>query len=90
MEPTSPHQNQLGFQRHWAAHYGGSILNVGCKEDPASIHTCSDDVTNLDVQDKDSYTQAKLTPPGFVNADFLDWEAPKLYDTIVLGEVLEH
>lgn len=90
-EHNSPHQNQLGFQSHWAKHYGGAILNVGCKEDPAGIHKCSDDVTNLDIADKDSYTNVDLTHVhNFVNADFLEWTPDRQYDTLVLGEVLEH
>jgi len=91
MKHTSPHRNQLEFQNFWALELGGSILNVGCKEDPAGISSCSDDVTNLDVLDHDSYSKCGIKHiHNFIQADFLDWKPIRQYDTLVLGEVLEH
>ena len=91
MKHESPHKNQLEFQHHWAKHYGGAILNVGCKEDPAGIADCSEDVTNMDILDHDSYLKTGIKHiRGYKQADFLEWEPDRQYDTLVLGEVLEH
>jgi len=78
------------FQHYHAKKYGGAILNVGCKEDPGRISECSDNVINLDVVDKDSSNGNALEVPNFVMADFLQWEHGSYFDTVVLGEVLEH
>jgi len=87
----SPHKNQLEFQHHWAEQIGGSIINVGCKEDPAGISECSDDVTNMDVLDYDGYLKTSIKHiKGYMQQDFLEWEPDRQYDTLVLGEVLEH
>lgn len=79
------------FQNYNARHYGGSILNVGCKEDPARISDCSLDVTNLDFRDKDVFTGTDLTKlKGFVQADFFTYNPNRQFDSVVLGEFLEH
>ena len=80
------------YQYDTAKELGGSILNVGCKEDPANISECSEDVTNLDFLKYDVFSQKMLKEvvSNFVQADFRTWENNRLYDVVVLGEFLEH
>jgi len=79
------------FQREKVGKYNGYVLNVGCKEDPAKLSAIATNITNLDLQTYDKFTGTDVTGlRGFVKADFFHWTPPFEYDTVVLGEFLEH
>lgn len=69
------------------------ILNVGCKEDPASLGKLYG-ATNLDILDFDTFTNTDLKRlKNFVHGSVLDVEtlfSEKQFQTCVLGEFLEH
>ena len=78
------------FQRHWALHYGGRVLNVGCKDDPANLRTIPG-VVQIDKLSHDSFTNKNLnTLAGFINIDMFDYTPEEPFDVVVLGEFLEH
>jgi predicted SAM-dependent methyltransferase len=81
------------FQRSRAKELGlgKSVLNVGCKEDPANLSYEVANITNLDLMDYDIHTDTHLkTLRNFIQADFLTWTPDKQYEVLILGEFLEH
>ena len=76
--------DQFGFQRE---HVRGSILNVGCNTDGAGLKRDFGAV-NFDVDRKDHITGADL--PVDVIGDAREMQFTNAFDTVVLGEILEH
>jgi len=92
---TSEEQNMHFFQHYYAAYFGmndKSVINVGCKEDPAQIGLTSKNVVNLDAMEYDPSTHSDIKGEvkNYVQADFLNWDDPRKFEVLVLGEVLEH
>lgn len=76
--------DQFGFQRE---HVVGAILNVGCNTDGAALRRDFGAV-NLDVMDTDNITGKALPVDVIGDARELPYRAE--FDTVVLGEILEH
>ena len=78
------------YQRDKAEHFGGKLLTVACKEDPAKLADLG--ATNCDVNDYDPQERMSLYEvPNFVVGDAIDLPfEDHSFDTIVLGEFLEH
>jgi len=81
----------LEFQRSSVSKYGGVILNVACKEDPAKLGQDFGAI-NCDVNDYDPQERISLYDvPNFQIGDAcaLPFD-DKSFDTLVMGEFLEH
>lgn len=78
------------YQRERCQEFGGKILNVASKEDPANLSEFG--ATNMDVMDFDIETKQNLYDiPNFVQGSALDIPfEPETFDVVVLGEFLEH
>lgn len=78
------YNNQFGFQFKFAE---GRILNVGCNTDGARLRELKGAV-NLDVTKRDRFTGADLPVDVIGDARALAYTGE--FDTVVLGELLEH
>lgn len=76
--------DQFGFQHRFSE---GKILNVGCNTDGARLRELKGAV-NLDLFTKDPFTGNEL--PVDVIGDARDLPYEQEFDTVVLGEILEH
>jgi SAM-dependent methyltransferase len=79
------------YQRAKVEHFGGLVLNIACKEDPACLGedfgAINCDLHDFDPQEKLSLYEVK----NFVVGDALDLPfGDASFDTLVLGEFLEH
>ncbi len=77
-------QDQFGFQLE---HASGRVLNVGCNTDGARLRELRGAI-NVDVHRVDKATGDVL--PVDVVADARDLPYSNEFDTVVLGEILEH
>lgn len=79
------------YQRSMVEKYGGPVLNVACKEDPARLAETYDAI-NCDVNDYDPQEQVSLYEiKNFQVGDACDLPfGDHSFDTVVLGEFLEH
>lgn len=74
---------QFVFQRKWSK---GRILNVGCADDPAGFNG---EATHLDLSGRNPLTgQSSATVTGDIRC--LPDELTGCFDTVVLGDILEH
>ena len=78
------YRDQFGFQFEFSE---GHILNVGCNTDGARLRELKGAV-NLDVTKHDAFTGFDL--PVDVIGDARDLPYTAEFDTVVLGELLEH
>jgi SAM-dependent methyltransferase len=71
--------------------FGGHILNVGCKEDPAELGATFGAI-NCDINEYDPQSELSLyTVPNFQVEDACNLSfGDKSFDLVVLGEFLEH
>ena len=78
------YRDQFGFQRKFAF---GKVLNVGCNSDGANFGEWPGAV-NIDLCTKDTNTGWLI--PAHVLADARQLPFAGQFDTVVLGEILEH
>lgn len=81
---TDIYRDQFGFQRE---HAHGAVVNVGSNTDGAHLKRDFGAV-NVDVREVDHVTGEKLPVDVIADARDLPYEAE--FDTVVLGEILEH
>ena len=80
---------QWQFQREYAK---GKILNVGCNTDGAQLGSGPNSMgaMNLDLGDTDAITGAAMPIHIKADARALPVTLHGMFDTVVLGEILEH
>jgi SAM-dependent methyltransferase len=84
---TQIYRDQFSYQR---AHASGSILNVGSNTDGAQLGSgpLSLGAVNFDLRDVDHVTKMKLPVHQIGDCRALPYRCD--FDTVVLGEILEH
>lgn len=80
------HGDQASFQRKYLK---GKILNVGCNEDYARLKQ-DFGAYNIDVWDTDPTTGIRNAHDELADARDLPEKFNESFDTVVLGEILEH
>jgi glycosyltransferase involved in cell wall biosynthesis len=88
-EPSTSAVAQYAFQHRWAT---GSVLNAGCNIDGSDLRGRPDlDVVNLDVCAVDPGTGRENRVDVLADArDLRAHFADKAFDTVILGDILEH
>jgi len=82
IKDTAYYSDQFGFQRLYS---NGRILNVGCNTDGGGLKQRG--ALNLDLSTRDNLGQVL---PVDVIADARALPFAAVFDTVVLGEILEH
>jgi predicted SAM-dependent methyltransferase len=82
--------DRFSFQRECALKYEGTVLNVGCNEDPASLGTMPN-VVNCDNWDHNPTTMAKYPVDNVFDCteDVWPFEDDSV-DLVIFGDIIEH
>lgn len=83
-EITKVYRDQFQFQRE---HAFGRVLNVGCNDDSALFRATHGNV-NIDLFATDEYTGKRNPVHAFADSRRLPFV--RAFDSVVLGELLEH
>lgn len=85
-QDTAVYRDQFTFQR---LHAVGKVANVGCNTDGAGFRHVPGAI-NVDINAVDRVTNATVRLPVNVLADARSLPFRAVFDSVVLGEILEH
>lgn len=81
---------RFSFQRECALKYEGTILNIGCNEDPASLGTLPN-VINCDNFDHNPYNGSKYPVDKVFDCTEDTWPfKDDSVDLVIFGDIIEH